>query len=38
MTFRKPDHVESRMYSDAKKAIEKLKDDIPNDGEIRREN
>jgi hypothetical protein len=41
MTFRKPDHVEDtvdRVYSDVKKAIEKLKDDIPNDGEIRREN
>jgi hypothetical protein len=41
MTFRKPDHIEDtvdRMYSDVKKAIEKLKDDIPNDGEIRLEN
>jgi hypothetical protein len=34
MTFRKPDHVEDavdRVYSDVKKAIEKLKDDIPSD-------
>jgi hypothetical protein len=41
MTFRKPNHVQDavdQVYSEVKKAIEKLKDDIPNDGEIRREN
>jgi len=41
MTYKKLDHVEEtvdRVYSDVKKTIDKLKDDIPNDGEIRREN
>jgi len=40
MTYKKLDHVEEtvdRIYSDVKKTIDKLKDDIPNDGEIRRE-